>query len=169
VLKKSVWVRRGITLIELVIGLLMASVMTVTLAVVLMDSQRGWNYTYNTSKEDIAIDDHIAKLTFDSVIRKSSIGHVTVGSLGQWVEINHYAAPDSTELDRYCRLYKSDESLIIEHGQPDPRTVLQTSTVCGNVADCSFNQTGRSVQMVLTLLEGSTQKTIVSSAYVHNE
>jgi prepilin-type N-terminal cleavage/methylation domain-containing protein len=167
--KKTVWVRKGFTLIELVIGLLMASVLTVTLAVVLMDSQRGWNYTYGISKKDIAIDDHIAKLTFDSVIRKGSAGHVTVGSLGQWVETCYYAAPASTELDRYCRLYRSDESLIIEHGQLDPKEASQSSTVCGNVADCLFTRTGRSVQMVLTLVEESTQKTIVSSAYVHNE
>ena len=39
--------RDGLTLIEMVIGILMASILTVGMAVVLMDSQRGWNYSYN--------------------------------------------------------------------------------------------------------------------------
>ena len=131
--------------------------------------QRKFNHAGLPKGHDIAIDDHIAKLTFDSVIRKASTENVTLGTLGEWVEINHYAAPDSTELDRYSRLYVSDESLIIEHGQLDSGSALQSFTVCGNVADCLFTRTGRSIQMVLTLADGARQKTVVSSAYVHNE
>lgn len=169
--KKTRFVRAGFTMVEMEVGILVASVLTIVLGIVLVDTQKAWSSTYTRSKEAIGIDGHVAKLTFDSLIRKASSKQVTVDSLGDWIEVSYYADPSSTELDRYCHLYVSAGALMAEHGQLESgsKTALQTSTVCDNVSQCLFTQNGRSAQMVLTLTEASRQNTIISSAYMHNK
>jgi hypothetical protein len=72
-------------------------------------------------------------------------------------------------VDRYARFYAADGDLNFEYGQLDPRVTLDVETVCSNVSACTFKQAGQSIQMILTLDNGTQTNTVVSSAVAQNQ
>jgi hypothetical protein len=102
-------------------------------------------------------------------MRSASRGQFLVDGDGAWIEVYSYASPSSTVVDRYSRFYVSDGDLNLEYGQVDPRATLGVNTVCGNVSACTFKQAGTSVQMILTLDNGTQTNAVVSSAVIHNQ
>jgi len=123
---------------------------------------------YNRTYADVVTDGHVATRTFDALMRKAQGEGVLLGDDGSWVEVGYYADEDSAAVDHYARLYEDGGSLNVEHGQLNPRTTLASQTICQNVTGCTFRQSGRSIQMILTLNDGTQTNTIVSSAVMHN-
>jgi len=160
--------RCGFTLIELMVGATMMVIVVFGFAIVLSDAQRGWNAMYNRVYSDVVTGSNIAARTFDRVVRKSSIQWFELDGDKQWVEVYYYEDPNSVSIDRYARFYQANSNLCVEYGQRNPRENLGVVTVCGNVSSCSFMQTGRSMQMVLTLDNGKEELTTVTSAVMHN-
>ena len=160
--------RCGFTLIELMVGAAMMVIVVFGFAIVLSDAQRGWNAMYNRVYSDVVTGSNIAARTFDRVVRKSSIQWFELDGDKQWVEVYYYEDPNSVLIDRYARFYQTQGNLCVEYGQRNPRENLGVVTVCGNVSSCSFMQTGRSMQMVLTLDNGKEELTTVTSAVMHN-
>lgn len=169
--KKRMSNRKGFTLIELMIATGLASAIVVGVGVLLVDSQRGWNIMFSRSYSDVSTDSHVARRRFDSVVRNASNQGVLLSADGSWVEVYYYSDPNSTNVDRYARFYNySDGSqLIIEYGAVQPRQILNNETICGNVSSCVFKSAGNSIQMLLTLDDGSQSATIVTSAVPHNQ
>ena len=161
---------KGFTLIELVIAIAVMVIVILSVAIILVDSQRSWNAMYNRIYSDVVTDGHIARRTFDRVIRKASRDKIALDDAGLWVEVRYYQDADSTVVDRYARFYEADGQLNIESGTLNPRETLNVQTVCENVSDCVFMAQGTSVQMILRLDNGSEAATVVSSAVavVHN-
>ena len=168
-LKKKLTVRRGFTLIELVITVVVSTIVIIGIGVVLADSQRGWNKMYNRVYSDVVTDGYVARKMFDAVIRKASREKLLVDDAGNWIEVYYYADGSSTIIDRYARFYETEGQLNIEYGKLDPRETLTTQTVCENVSDCVFKGTGCSAQMMLTLDNGLQTATVTSSAVMHNQ
>ena len=159
---------KGLMLIELMIATVITVIVILGVAIILTDSQRGWNAMYNRIYSDVVTDGHIARRTFDRVIRKASRDNIALDDAGLWVEVRYYQDANSTIVDRYARFYEADGQLNIEYGKLDPRETLNVQTVCENVSDCVFMAQGTSVQMILSLDNGSEAATVVSSAVVHN-
>ena len=159
---------KGFTLIELVIAIAVMVIVILSVAIILVDSQRSWNAMYNRIYSDVVTDGHIARRTFDRVIRKASRDKIALDDAGLWVEVRYYQNANSTVVDRYARFYEADGQLNIEYGKLDPRETLNVQTVCENVSDCVFMAKGTSVQMILRLDNGSEAATVVSSAVAHN-
>ena len=159
---------KGFTLIELVIAIAVMVIVILSVAIILVDGQRSWNAMYNRIYSDVVTDGHIARRTFDRVIRKASRDKIALDDAGLWVEVRYYQDANSTIVDRYARFYEADGQLNIEYGKLDPRETLNVQTVCENVSDCVFMARGTSVQMILRLDNGSEAATVVSSAVVHN-
>ncbi len=159
---------KGFTLIELVIATVIMLIVILGVAIVLVDSQRSWNAMYNRIYSDVVTDGHIARRTFDRVIRKASGRSFLLDTAGNWVEVYYYTDANSIVVDRYARFYEADGQLNIEYGKLDPRETLNVQTVCENVSDCVFMAQGTSVQMILRLDNGSEAATVVSSAVAHN-
>jgi hypothetical protein len=63
----------------------------------------------------------------------------------------------------------ADGDLNFEYGQLQPRATLGVETVCENVTLCTFKQAGQSIQMILTLDNGTQTNTIVTSAVTNNQ
>jgi len=139
-------------------------VVGLAIGVVIVDGQTGWNTMYNRLNSDVVTDGYVAKKKFDVVMRSASRGQFLVDSGGAWTEVYSYASPSSTVVDRYSRFYVSDGDLNLEYGQKDTGATLGVETVCGNVSECTFQQAGTSIQMTLTLDNGTQTNTIVSSA-----
>ena len=159
---------KGLTLIEVMIATVIMIIVILGVAIILVDSQRGWNAMYNRIYSDVVTDGHIARRTFDRVIRKASRDKIELDDAGLWVEVLYYQDDNSTVVDRYARFYAADGQLNIEYGKRNPRETLNVQTVCENVSDCVFMAQGTSVQMILSLDNGSEAATVVSSAVVHN-
>ena len=64
--------RRGFTLTELTIVILMAAFVTLSIGVALVDSQRGWSRMYNRVYSGVVTDAFVARKAFDATVRKSS-------------------------------------------------------------------------------------------------
>ncbi len=160
--------RRGLSTIELMVASVLLIVAVFSIAVVLSDSQRGWDSMYNRIYSDVVTDSHVARRMFDAVVRKSSSQGFSLDSSGNWVEVCYYASDSSASLDRYARFLVAGTSLYVEYGSLNPRQTLNIETVCGNVSSCVFKKSGRSVQMMLTLNNSSEELTTVTSAVMHN-
>jgi prepilin-type N-terminal cleavage/methylation domain-containing protein len=167
-LKNRTTNRKGLTLVELMVAAAIGGIVMFGVAIILADGQRGWNAMYNRTYSDVVTDGHIARRTFDRVIRKASSNNITLDDADLWVEVRYYQDANSIVVDRYARFYEADGQLNIEYGRPDPRETLSIQTICGNVSGCVFKAQGASVQMILTLDNGSQTATVVSSAVAHN-
>ena len=160
--------RSGFTLIEIVVTGAAAFIVTLGVAVVLVDGQRGYSSMFDRVYGDVVTDSYIARRTFDSVIRKASREMFLSDDEGKWIEVYYYADSDSTVVDRYARFYEADGEVIVEYGKLNPRETLTTQTLCENVSNCVFTRAGRSAQMILTLDNERLAITTVSAAVLHN-
>ena len=159
---------KGFSLLELMMATTLACIVVVGVGVVLVDSQRGWNAMYTRTYSDVVTDAHVARRRFDSVVRNASSQGVLLDDYGNWVEVYYYSDPNSSIVDRYTRFISSNSQLTVEYGVVEPRQTLNTEILCENVSSCVFKLAGNSVQMVLTLDDGSQNTTIVASAVTHN-
>jgi hypothetical protein len=161
---------RGFTITELAITTVVSLIVIAGIAVILVDGQRGWNQMYSRTYADVVVDSHIARRMFDSVIRRASREKLLIDQDGNWVEIYYYSDPTLSEADLYARFYTSGGQLNLEHGKLVPtRQTLRVETVCDNAQSCVFKSTGRSIQMILALNDGTQSNTVVCSAVMHNE
>jgi len=137
-LKKRTANPKGLTLIELMVAIAIGGIVMFGVAIILADSQRGWNAMYNRTYSDVVTDGHIARRTFDRVIRKASADNITLDDAGLWVEVRYYQDANSIAVDRYAHFYEADGQLNIEYGRLNPRETLDVQTVCENVQGCVF-------------------------------
>jgi type II secretory pathway pseudopilin PulG len=166
--KKTTTNRKGFTIIELMVATGLASTIIIGVGVLVVDSQRGWNTMYNRAYSDVVTDSHVARRLFDSVIRNASCQGILLDENSSWVEVYYFSDPNSPIVDRYARFYGSNEQLLIEYGALNPRQTLNTEIICEDVTSCVFKSAGSSAQMILTLDNGSQNKTVVASAVMHN-
>ena len=158
----------GFTIIELVIASVVSIVILLAIGFTAADNQRSWSKMYDRIYSDVTIDSHIARRTFEGLLRKSKSETLVLNESGTSIEACYYQSPDSTSLDRYFRLYLSGGDLNIEYGRLEPKETLSAGSVCSNVSSCVFTQIGASVQMILALDNSLQTKTVVSSAIMHN-
>ncbi len=167
-MKKRITASRGFTLIELIIATAIMIFVVLAIGMALVDGQRGWNYMYDRVYSDIVTDGYVARRKLDTVLRKASREKFLIDPAGGWIEVYYYATDASTVLDRYARFYTAGSTLNVEYGQLNPKSTSSTETVCGNVSGCTFNQLGRSIQMVLKLDNGKQTNTVITSAVTNN-
>jgi hypothetical protein len=134
----------------------------------LVDGQRGWNNMFNRVYSYVVTEGYVARRKFDAVLRKASREKFLIDPAGSWVEVYYYATDKSTVLDRYARFYTAGGKLSVEYGQLNPTSTLATETICQNVSSCTFEQLGRSIQMVLKLDDGKQTNTVITSAATNN-
>jgi len=166
--KKRSSASRGFTLTELVTGMAIMVFVIFAIGMALVDGQRGWNYMYDRIYSDVVTDGYAARRKFDAILRKASKDKFLIDSAGSWVEVYYYASDASTVLDHYARFYTSGGTLNVEYGELNPKSTLTIETVCENVSDCTFEQLGRSIQMVLKLDNGTHTNTVITSAVTNN-
>jgi hypothetical protein len=165
---KKIAASRGFTLVELLLAVATTLVVALTVGMALAESQRNWNVQYDRIYSDVVTDGYVARRKFDAVMRKASRERFSLDDAGGWVEVYYYASDDSAVADRYARFYAADRSLKVEYGRLNPRETLSVETVCRDVSGLTFEQFGRSIQMILTLDDGTRTNTVITSAVTHN-
>ena len=159
----------GFTLTELVIATIISVIIISGVGILMVDSQKGWNKMYDRAYGDVVTSSYVAHAKFDSITRMANWEKYDMADDGSWLEVYYYEDTNSTVVDRYAKFsYDGSSELDIEYGQLDPKETLSTSNICGNVTSCVFKTQGRSVQMILTLDDGSQSATVASSAVMHN-
>ncbi len=160
----------GLTLVELAVTMVLLTVMLGGVGVVLVQVQKNWQRAYEKTHGEIASDAHVARVAFEKLTRGASQSEFTIDPDGQWAEITYrYSDPLGTP-DRYARFYLSaDNTLMVEHGVIDPRTVLRTEVLARNVTMLKFEQHGVPLQMELSLASGNESTTVLTTAVMHNE
>ena len=158
----------GFTLSELMVGVAAIGIVMLGTSIAMVDSQRGWNQTYNRVHSDVVTGSHIAQRKFDTFVRKSSSQWFNLDPDKNWVEVYYYADANSVLVDRYARFYKSNGHFCAEYGKLSPRETLNTETICENVIHCRFQNIGRAIQMTLELDNGREKLTTITSATLHN-
>jgi type II secretory pathway pseudopilin PulG len=162
---------KGLTLIEMIVAVAMAVIVVLGVAVVLVNSQRAYQVTYDKVNSDVVTDAFVARRLFDAVVRKSSTDGVELSGDRKSVEVHYYNDDSSTYLDRYARFFTSGLDLKIEYGTIDSDGTKQTTTVdtiCTNVSNCLFMRQGNSIRMVLKFDDEQKKNVVVTSAYLNN-
>ena len=163
--------RPGITVTEMMVAAVIAVIATFSVSMALSDSNLGFKAMYNRIYSDVVTDSHVARRMFDSIVRKSYSRGCILDDEGKWVELYYYSDPGAEVIDRYICFNWDDTHLYVEYGrilEDGAKETLSYTGVCGNVTNCTFKQTGRSLQMLLTLNNGSEAITTVTSAVMHN-
>ena len=165
---KRLEVRRGFSLGELTVTVIVTMILILGAAFMLTDSQRMWGRIYGRANSDVVQEGFIARKTFERLVRKASRDGFLVDPAGFWLEVYYYASDSSTTLDRYACLYESAGELVVEDGILEPRETLNVRTVCRRVQRCVFKGDGRSAQMLLTLSNGERTIEVPASAFMHS-
>jgi len=166
---KSKW---GFTLIELVVVMAIAPIVIMSMGLLLVDSQRGWNKMFNRLTYGVVNDAYVANKAFEAAVRKSSINRESLGD-GE-IELYYYNDPmSSTWHDRYARFYTAGTDLLVDYGQLDSNRIpggrVQTITLARNVKAANFYVVGVCVQMVLSFGNDSESLIVATTAMRHNE
>lgn len=163
--------KQGFTLAEIIVAVTMIIIVALAVAVVLVNSTRAYEVTYDKVYADVVTDAFFVRRLFDSVIRKGSTSGLVLGDDRESVEVRYYSDDSAEYLDQYARFFKSGTDLKIEHGEINEQGDKNTATimtVCRNVSNCKFVQSGDSVRMVLTLDDTKKLNLVVTSAKLHN-
>jgi hypothetical protein len=169
--KRSLVCRDGVTLIELMVAAAMSVIVMFGVAIMFYNGQKGWNNMYGRMYSDVVTNSYTAKKMFDSVVRKASINGFVLDEAAPSLEVHYYNDPNSSVADRYGKFYCQEKHLYFEYGilKLKEKEKVGTVPMCGNVSDCVFKENGRSMQMILTLDNGSQKNTTVTSAVMHNQ
>lgn len=166
--------RRGLTLIELMVTIVIVGVIVCTIGVLLVDTHRGWLDSYAKIYGGAADDAAMAQVAFDKIIRKASRTRYQMAGLDD-LTVYYYADwQTSTQLDRYARFYRKADApteFCVEHGDWDGSTKKADSTVtlAAHVADLEFKPTSGGIEMLLALNDGRETTTLVTTSILHNE
>ena len=95
--------RFGVTLVELMVTLLIATLVMAGIGVAMIDSIKGLPKMYERTEGNVINDAYVARATFDSVCRKASIKLAGIDSGGTYLEVYYYNDANSTSLNRYTQ------------------------------------------------------------------
>jgi len=159
---------KGLTLVELIAAAAILSIIMLTLGVVLVDSNKGFQHMYSKVHAGVITDGIVAQKIFDSIARKSISSSTQVDEDGTWIRMTYFQNDQSQIPDRYALFYLDDSDLRLDTIDIESEEVLSTQTVCSDVASCSFIFNGNTAQMSLELDDGQDNKIITSAAFMHN-
>jgi Tfp pilus assembly protein PilW len=174
-MKKQIKIRSGVTLVELCVTMLIATIVVAGIGVAMVDSQRSFNQSYERTQGDVINDSYVARAVFDRICRKASVQRClpAIGALGSYAEVYHYNDANSTSPDRYTQFRVANGSLLADHGAYNMvtknKTLVSTETLAQNVIDSQFAVQGSSVIMTLSLQKGNQELTVTCSSVRHNE
>ncbi|MBL7214936.1 MAG: hypothetical protein ISS71_04585 [Phycisphaerae bacterium] len=166
----------GFNLIELVIVIASAAILTLTVGVFLGNGQKSWNHLFNRVYGDMAIDSFTAHKVFDSICRKASLRKYVIEDEGQTLELYYWDSGSSALTpENYARFYSVDNVLYVRHGklqagtwQPDTSTALTPINIANNVESIKFETQGTSIRMFLAYT-GENTMPVVCSTVRHND
>ena len=161
-MKKNI-LRRGFTLIELMITILAAIVLVIGISGMLAAGHKNYNNMFARVNSDVVRNSYEARSIFDSTVRRSVYEFVDLNTTHDNLVVYYYPNPsDLTTLGdyptRYAMFYKAGTELKLQRGSfsgwPPPANPAPDSgdtVIAKNVTFVEFTIVGGSVRMSLTL------------------
>jgi prepilin-type N-terminal cleavage/methylation domain-containing protein len=163
--------QKGLTLVEMMVAILIASIVVLGMGAVLADAHKGYNKMYDRINSPVVQDAYAAKAIFDRIVRKASATiDPVMGTMS--VKVYYYSAAGVGDPDRYAEFYVDGNDLKLDEGTHTSTsdTMSSTMVIAGNVQDDSeFFQKGACVQMILHLNNGKEDLVITCSSIRHNK
>jgi len=160
----------GFTLVDTVVTLSVSSVLALTIAAFLADNHKAFNDVYRSAFCPAAEEDIAARGVFQKTVRQASSaeGRASVASDGSWMEVQYYSDSDVASPDRSARFYLSGQDLLLERTDLETEETVAVEIVCSHVVAAGFHLTGDSAQMFLELDDGSSSRTLHTSAVMRS-
>ena len=166
--------RRGVTLLELLVVILISSIVMLGATVIVVDAHRSWNSMYQRIHGDIISDSYYARVRFDTMCRKADGGAVLIDADVPLIELNYYSAPNvGTDYDlapdMFVQFYQNGTELIQDSGDIATGMVTSSEVIARDVTELNFSaDSGRGAQMLLTLNNGKESITVTCGSIRHN-
>jgi len=111
-------IKKGLTIVEMVIALAASGVIILGLAYVVADTQSRWEKMYERVNGEVVMDFYAAKRSFESAVRESSLSMKPpiVSNDGSSIMLFSYKDISSNRIDSYARFYVDNGSLIVDYG-----------------------------------------------------
>jgi prepilin-type N-terminal cleavage/methylation domain-containing protein len=166
--------RRGVSMMELVVAILISSIVLLGAAVIIVDAHRGWNSLYQRIHGDVLNDAYYARMRFDSMCRKADGGIVRLEADVPLLELYYYSVPNVgsdpyLSPDLFVQFYLNGTELIQDSGDIATSTVTSSEVIARDVTELKFSADGgRGAQMLLTLNNGQESITVTCGSIRHN-
>ena len=166
--------RRGVSLLELMVTILLASIVMVGASVIIVDAHRGWNSMYQRINGDILNDSYFASTRFEAMCRKADGGTVRMETAPPLLEVYYYSVPNVSTVydlspDMFVQFYLNGTELIQDSGDIATSTVTSSEVIARDVTELMFSVSGgKGVQMLLTLNNGEESITVTCGSIRHN-
>jgi len=160
---------RGFTLVEISVAMVSAAVLTLAVTLLLADHQRGYNRVYDSAFCPAAEACSAARIVFRKTMRQASAqGGATIAPDGRWIEVRYYSNPGVSPLDCTARFYQSDQDLLLLKTVTATGQALSLETVCHHVTSVHFDRKGAATRMSLQTEDGSSSRTLNTSAVMRS-
>ena len=166
--------RRGVTLMELLVTMAIASIVMLGASVIIVDAHYSWNSMYERIHGDVMSDAYFARMRFDTMCRKADGADVRLDADVPLLEVYCYSVPnvgDDPDLspDLFVQFYLNGTELVQDVGDIATSTVTSSAVIARNVVELKFSAEGdRGAQMLLTLNNGEESITVTCGSVRHN-
>ena len=190
--------RSGVTLIELLIAAIAATILIVGITGILAAGHRNFKSMLKRTSRGVVPEAYVAQTAFDRIVRKSSIKRYDPPTAdttpSNYLYVYYYSNPQNVTMenpDSYAHFYLNGASLMLQLGNvtgnfgaypglPSLSAPTTTFMLAGNVASVTFKVSMHSVEMTLVLdnenppgppvnkLE-TLKMTVTSTAILHND
>ncbi|OXU16143.1 prepilin-type N-terminal cleavage/methylation domain-containing protein [Sedimentisphaera salicampi] len=167
---------KAFTLVEVTISLAIISVIVMAVNNVIANQYSGLDKTFRRIFGETAEGVVKVRKAFNGTCRKASLRNITIEDDGETLTLYYYS--DHTDPpywpDKYAKYYlNSNDEFCVEHGDVVFGTLQQLSSdyteiLCGDVSYLSFSAQGLSVELCMTIDEGSDDFTFTWTAVRHN-
>ena len=156
-------------------AMLMISVMLVAIAGVIADAHRGYNVAFKRVYGDVVSDAYFSRMRFDYYCRKVCSGDVVIDPDIPMVYLKYYSTPNISgdaylEPDSFVQFYLDGTDLIQACGPIATNEATdKIEVIARDVTELKFSaDSGRAVQMVMTLDNGKESITVTCGSIRHN-
>lgn len=164
---------KAFSLMEMVVVIAIAGILTLGIGVLLANSQSNWNRLVGRVYSDQVTDSFAIQNVFDRICRKSTLSKQVLGDDADSLELYYWDADSVSSVpENYAIIYQSDETVFVEYGklqsgtwQKEDSEPTSTIMIARGVDTLKFTVTGTSVQMYLAYTDPDILPVICSSVH----
>lgn len=182
-MKTQIQMQQGVTLIELMVTILIASIVVSGIGVAMVDSIKSFPMIFERttgnydSDGGVIPDTYVAKATFDRICRQASLQKPIGPYLSNSdITVYYYSSISAPTIDKSARFAFENNQIKVYYGDGLGNPIGNSETLAKNVQSASFSIEGPSIIMTFaidntndTAARQKIRMTVTSTAIRHNE